>query len=67
VQCELDVISHDHGHIVVRLLLYHCQYNFIELVWAQVKLEMADENTAFRLSNVATLMNSAIKKYYKSV
>jgi len=33
---ELDEIALQIGHEVVRLPPYHCQYNPIELIWAQV-------------------------------
>lgn len=33
----LDDIAHEKGHTVIRLPPYHCQYNPIELIWAQVK------------------------------
>ncbi|XP_060869615.1 uncharacterized protein LOC132944338 [Metopolophium dirhodum] len=32
---ELDVLSLEMGHEVIRLPPYHCQYNPIELIWAQ--------------------------------
>ncbi|KAL4119462.1 hypothetical protein QTP88_012269 [Uroleucon formosanum] len=34
------------GHEMVRLPPYHCQYNPIELIWAQVKSEVAKKKTA---------------------
>lgn len=33
----LDEMARDKGHQVVRLPPYHCQYNAIELIWAQIK------------------------------
>lgn len=33
---ELDEITSSMGHKVIRLPPYHCQYNPIELIWAQV-------------------------------
>lgn len=38
---ELDEIASSMGHEVIRLPPYHCQYNPIELIWAQVKREVA--------------------------
>jgi len=35
-QYELDQIAMQKGHRVIRLPPYHCQYNQIELIWAQV-------------------------------
>lgn len=33
----LDEMAQEQGHTVIRLPPYHCQYNAIELIWAQVK------------------------------
>jgi len=38
---KLDSVALQMGHEVVRLPPYHCQYNPIELIWAQVKGEVA--------------------------
>lgn len=40
----IDTIAADAGHKVVRLPPYHCQYNPIELIWAQVKTYVAKKN-----------------------
>jgi len=48
------------GHEVIRLPPYHCQYNPIELIWAQVKGEVATKNTTFKLADVEKLMHEAI-------
>jgi transposase len=42
VHYELDAASAC-NHIVARLPLYHCQYNPIELVWAEVTYMVADK------------------------
>lgn len=34
---EIDELAHEHGHTIIRTPSYHCQYNAIELIWAQVK------------------------------
>lgn len=34
---EIDELALSHGHRVLRIPPYHCQYNAIELIWAQVK------------------------------
>jgi transposase len=34
---ELDQLASERGHQMIQLPLYHCHYNPIELVWAQVK------------------------------
>jgi len=48
------------GHEVVRLPPYHCQYNPIELIWAQVKGEVAMKNTTFKIDDVEKLLNEAL-------
>jgi len=47
------------GHEVIRLPPYHCQYNPIELIWAQVKGEIANKNNSFRIAE--NLANIAIE------
>lgn len=32
-----DELADEHGHKIMRLPPYHCQYNAIELIWAQIK------------------------------
>lgn len=59
---ELDKISAELGHEVIRLPPYHCQYNPAELIWAQVKKEVANGNSSFRLSNVEQLLHEALDK-----
>lgn len=34
---EIDELALEHGHTIIRTPPYHCQYNAIELIWAQVK------------------------------
>ena len=48
------------GHDVLRLPPYHSHLNPIELVWAQVKGQVADENTSFKLDDVKTLTHKAL-------
>jgi len=57
---ELDEIALQMGHEVVRLPPYHCQYNPIELIWAQVKGEVAKNNTTFKFADVEKLLNDAL-------
>jgi transposase len=60
---EVDQIANEMGHLVIRLPPYHCQYNAIELIWANVKGEDAPLNNTFRLSDVERLMNEAIDSH----
>ncbi|XP_025191681.1 uncharacterized protein LOC112591937 [Melanaphis sacchari] len=57
---ELDEIALQMGHEVIRLPPYHCQYNPIELIWAQVKAEVAKNNNTFKLADVEKLAHTAI-------
>lgn len=57
---ELDEIALQMGHEVVRLPPYHCQYNPIELIWAQVKGEVAKNNKTFKFDDVEKLLNDAL-------
>lgn len=57
---QLDELAYQMGHEVIRLPPYHCQYNPIELIWAQVKGEVATKNTTFKIADVEKLMHEAI-------
>ncbi|CAB3231919.1 unnamed protein product [Arctia plantaginis] len=57
---ELDQLALESGHEVIRLPPYHCQYNPIELVWAQAKNEVASKNTTFKIADVEVLLHEAI-------
>jgi len=57
---ELDQIALSMGHEVIRLPPYHCQYNSIELIWAQVKGKIAEENTSFKMVDVEKLAHDAL-------
>ena len=55
----IDKIASDHGHKVVRLPPYHCHYNPIELIWAQLKGFVAKRNT-FKIADLKMLIQDAI-------
>jgi len=57
---ELDEIALTMGHEVIRLPPYHCQYNPIELIWAQVKGKVAEQNTSFKMADVEQLVHNAL-------
>jgi len=48
------------GHEVIRLPPYHCQYNPIELIWVEVKAEVAKNNITFKMTDVKKLAHAAI-------
>lgn len=59
---ELDAIANEMGHEVVRLPPFHCHYNPIELIWAQIKNEVAAHNKSFKIADVRKLLLEAIAK-----
>ena len=61
VSYEIDSIAEQHGHQVVRLPPYHCHYNPIELIWAQMKSYVAEKNNTFKMADVETLTHEAIE------
>ncbi|VVC42664.1 Hypothetical protein CINCED_3A012861 [Cinara cedri] len=57
---KLDEIALQMGHKMVRLPPYHCQYNPIKLIWAQVKGKVAEKNNTFKMADIEVLVNSAL-------
>lgn len=57
---EFDEIALQMDDEVVCLPPYHCQYNSIELIWAQVKGEVAKNNSTFKFNDVEKLLNDAL-------
>jgi hypothetical protein len=53
---KTDKIANLHGHEVLRTPVRHCELNPIELIWAQVKGFVAENNTTFRLKDVKELV-----------
>ncbi|CAF4875805.1 unnamed protein product [Pieris macdunnoughi] len=51
----LDMLAYERGHEVIRLPPYYSQYNPIELIWAQVKGEVAAKNDTFNIADVEIL------------
>lgn len=58
----VDEIAKQRGITVLRLPPYHCELNPIELIWAQVKGDVARNNTTFKLSDVRALLNASLQK-----
>jgi len=56
----LDEIALQMSHEMVRFPPYYCQYNPIELIWAQVKGKVAEKNNTFKMADVEVLVNSAL-------
>lgn len=55
----IDTLAAEAGHRVVRLPPYHCQYNPIELIWAQVKSYVAKRNN-FKMADLKLLVKEAL-------
>lgn len=56
----IDEFCAARGIQVLRLPPYHCELNPIELVWAQVKGEVARKNKTYKLSDVKNLLICAL-------
>ncbi|KAE9524162.1 hypothetical protein AGLY_015407 [Aphis glycines] len=57
---ELDDIAIEMGHEVIRLPPFHCKYNPIELIWAQVKGQVAKLNNTFKMDDIERLTHEAL-------
>uniref|UniRef100_A0A2S2PM81 Tc1-like transposase DDE domain-containing protein n=1 Tax=Schizaphis graminum TaxID=13262 RepID=A0A2S2PM81_SCHGA len=57
---ELDEIVIEMGHEVIRLPPYHFKYNPIELIWAQVKRQVAKFNNSFKMVDIERLTHEAL-------
>ncbi|KAL4123174.1 hypothetical protein QTP88_015397 [Uroleucon formosanum] len=57
---ELHDIAIEMGHEVIRLPPYHCKYNPIELIWAQVKGQVAKFNNTFKMVDIVRLTHEAL-------
>lgn len=61
VKYVVDELARQNNVEVLRLPPYHCEFNPIELIWAQVKGEVARKNTSFKLGQIKNLFNEAIQ------
>ena len=48
------------GHKVIRLPIYHTQYNPMETIWTQVKAYVVERNTTFKMAELKVLVNEAL-------
>ncbi|KAM7315596.1 uncharacterized protein ISCGN_005379 [Ixodes scapularis] len=62
---RVDTRAETVGCTVLRLPPYHCELNPIELIWGQVKNEVARSNSSFKLKDVKVLLEQAIKNITK--
>lgn len=58
----IDELAKEHGHTVVRVPPYHCEFNAEELIWAQIKGGVARRNQKFTISHVKTLLEDQISR-----
>ncbi|XP_063382868.1 uncharacterized protein LOC134669294 [Cydia fagiglandana] len=56
----VDEKAKERGITVIRLPPYHCELNPIELIWAQVKGEIAAKNKTFKLKELRDLLPEAL-------
>ena len=57
----VDRIASKAGHRVVRLPLFHCQYNALEFVWTQVKAYIAKKHV-FDITKLTSCLYKALNK-----
>ena len=56
----VDGVAAEHGHKIVRLPPYHCHFNPIELIWAEVKGYVGRNNKDFTVSSIMKLTEEAL-------
>ncbi|KAG5898160.1 hypothetical protein JTB14_034015 [Gonioctena quinquepunctata] len=64
-QYKIEAIARKHNIHIVRLPLYHCELNPIEMVWSQVKRYVASHNTDFKHQTVEYLIEEAYRQVTK--
>ncbi|XP_077486732.1 uncharacterized protein LOC144098044 [Amblyomma americanum] len=57
---RIDTLAATHGHEVLRLPPYRCEFTHIELVWSQVKGYIASRNKYFILAEVEKILPEAL-------
>lgn len=62
IRYVVDEMAKNYGVTVHRLPPYHCELNPIELIWAQVKTDVAKHNKTFKLSEVKPLLQNSLEK-----
>lgn len=50
----------DTPRVILRLPPYHCEFNPIKLIWAEVKGEDARKNTTFKPVDATNFFNAAV-------
>lgn len=60
ISYRVDMAAEKAGFVVLRLPPYHCEFNPIELIWAQVKNAVAAANTTFNITHVEQLLKDKV-------
>lgn len=58
----MDELVKSTGREILRLPPYHCKFNPIELVWAQVKGYVAANNKTFKFTDMKILFQDALSQ-----
>lgn len=61
IKYAVDEMARENNITVHRLPPYHCELNPIELIWAQVKNNVAKKNSTFKMSEVKKLLLEALQ------
>lgn len=56
----VDEMAKQQNRVVLRLPPYHCEFNPIELIWGQIKGEVARNNTTFKMKDLHPLFAQAV-------
>jgi transposase len=59
---EIDELAKERGHKVIRQPPYHCHFNPIELIWANIKGKVASRNKTFTIKEVEKLTHDAVNE-----
>ena len=60
---KIDEELNNYGHSVLRLPPYHPDLNAIEMIWAEVKGDVAKKNVTFRMAEVMKLCEKKFQKW----
>nr|CAH7756785.1 unnamed protein product [Callosobruchus chinensis] len=60
IKLAVNEMAREKGFAVLRLPPYHCELNPIQLVWAQVKNEVARRYTTLKLSDIRMILEETI-------
>lgn len=56
----IDELAYEKGIIVLRLPPYHCELNPIEMIWGQIKTQVAKNNVTFKMKDVKVHFENAV-------